>query len=76
MSALFHRETGLTMNQYIRREKLALVKNMLKYSEYSYLEIAHYLGFSSQNHLGSIFHQETGMTLREYRERYQRLNPE
>ncbi len=72
LSTLFHRETGLTISQYIRREKIRLVKNMLTYSEYSYLEIAHYLGFSSQSHLGEQFRRETGMTLGEYRRKYQR----
>ncbi|MBO6163572.1 MAG: helix-turn-helix transcriptional regulator [Lachnospiraceae bacterium] len=72
LSTLFHRETGMTISQYIRQEKIRLVKNMLTYSEYSYLEIAHYLGFSSQSHLGDIFRKETGMTLKEYRQMYQR----
>ena len=72
LSTLFHRETGLTISQYIRREKIRLVKNMLTYSDYSYLEIAHYLGFSSQSHLGEQFRRETGMTLKEYRQKYHR----
>ena len=72
LSTLFHRETGLTISQYIRREKIRLVKNMLTYSAYSYLEIAHYLGFSSQSHLGDQFRRETGMTLKEYRQKYHR----
>lgn len=72
LSTLFHQETGLTISRYIRREKIRLVKNMLTYSEYSFLEIAHYLGFSSQSHLGEQFRKETGMTLKEYRQKYQR----
>ena len=72
LSTLFHRETGLTVSQYIRREKIRLVKNMLTYSDYPCLEIAHYLGFSSQSHLGDLFRRETGMTLGEYRRLYQR----
>ena len=72
LSTLFHRETGLTISQYIRREKIRLVRNMLTYSDYTYLEIAHYLGFSSQSHRGDLFRRETGMTLGEYRRKYQR----
>ena len=57
---------------YIFQEKLKLVKNMLIYSRYSYNEIASYLGFSSQSHLGMRFKKSTGMTLHQYRETYGR----
>lgn len=43
----------------------------LKNSEYSFLEIANYLGFTSQSHMGKHFKQETGMTLKQYRTKYQ-----
>lgn len=72
LSTLFHQETGVTISQYIRKEKINLVKNMLKYSDYSFLEIANYLSFSSQSHLGEQFRRETGMTLGEYRKTFKR----
>ena len=43
---------------------------MLAYSDYSYSDIANYLGFASQSHLGR--QKNEGMTLREYRLRYGR----
>lgn len=45
-------------------------KYLLAYSPYSYIEIATYLGFSSQSHLGKVFKKYTGMTLRQYRGKY------
>ena len=70
LSNLFKKEEGITITEYILKEKIKLVKNMLIYSHYSYSTIAAYLGFSSQSHLGKQFKQITGMTLHNYRETY------
>lgn len=72
LSDLFRRAEGITISEYIMREKIKLAKNMLIYSRYSYNEIASYLGFSSQSHLGARFKKHTGMTLHQYREKYGR----
>lgn len=70
LSALFRRCEGITISEYIRKQKLNLVQNLLIYSDFSYSEIASYLGFASQSHMGKQFKSMTGMTLREYRERF------
>ncbi|MBR2256842.1 MAG: helix-turn-helix transcriptional regulator [Blautia sp.] len=67
LSALFRRQEGITLKQYILQEKVTLAKNMLAYSDYSYIEIANFLCFSSQSHLGEQFRRITGMTMRQYR---------
>ena len=72
LSALFSRQEGITLKQYILQEKIKLVKNLLAYSDYSYIEIANYLCFSSQSHLGEQFRRVTGMTMRQYRNTYAR----
>ena len=72
LSELFRKTEGITISNYIFQEKLKLIKNMLIYSRYSYNEIASYLGFSSQSHLGMRFKKSTGMTLHQYRETYSR----
>ena len=72
LNSLFKQEEGITVHQYILREKVNLVKNMLTYSTYSYIDIANYLGFSSQSHLGQVFKKYTGQTLNEYRKEHQK----
>lgn len=68
ISKLFSECEHMTMKDFITYEKIRLVKNMLKYSPYSYSRIAAYLGFSSQSHLGKEFKKVTGMTLKSYRD--------
>ena len=68
----FKKQTGLTIGTYIRQQKINAVCNMLKYSDYTYSEIATYFGYSSQSHLGQQFRKETGLTLRSYRLKYRR----
>ena len=70
LSNLFKKYEGQTIMQYILQEKIKLAQNFLMYSPYSYSEIATYLGFSSQSHLGAQFKKITRMTLREYRNTY------
>ena len=64
---IFLASEGITISRFILNEKISLTKNLLTYSSYTYSEIAAYLGFSSQSHLGKSFKTETGMTLRQYR---------
>lgn len=70
LSELFHRIEGMTIQQYIRKEKIRLAENMLRYSDYEVKEIASYLSFCSQSYFGNIFHQQTGMTPAKYRKKY------
>lgn len=70
LAGLFKKYEGCTIHHFILSEKMNLVKNLLKYSDYTYSEIASYLGFSSQSHLGTQFKKITGYTLREYRIKY------
>ena len=59
-----------TIQQYIRKEKIRLAENMLRYSDYEVKEIANYLSFCSQSYFGNIFRQQTGMTPARYRKKY------
>ena len=70
LSELFRQCENVTLTDFILQEKVKLTRNLLAYSPYSYIEIATYLGFSSQSHLGKVFKKYTGMTLRQYREKY------
>ena len=72
LSTLFKRCEKKTLKTYITEEKVKLIKNLLTFSTYSYIEIANYLGFASQSHMGMEFKRVTGMTPGEYRSRYVR----
>ena len=72
LSKLFHQIEGVTINAYIMRQKVQLAKNMLIYSDISVGEIATYLGFCSQSHMGKIFKEIEQMTPAQYRKRYKK----
>ena len=69
-SALFAKETGCSVSQYIRQEKLQAAANMLRFSDYSYADIAEYFGFSSQSHFIQCFQKCYACTPAAFRKRY------
>lgn len=68
LTGLFHKYEGITLQHYIRKEKVHQAKELLLYSSYSCSEIAAILCFSTQSHFSSIFKREVGMTPAKYRE--------
>lgn len=70
LSELFHEYEGLTLKTYIQQKKVELAKNLLIYSQYTYSEIAAYLGYSSQSYFGKNFKQITGYTPGQYRKEF------
>ncbi len=63
----FKRETGLTINQYVRYRRMDEAKRLLRYTRYSLSEISDLLGFSSQPYFATTFKRETGITPKQYR---------
>lgn len=72
LSSLFGKETGSSISDFIRAEKVKAAANMLKFSEYSYSDIAEYFGFASQSHFIQCFKKQTGLSPKEYRTKYAR----
>ncbi|MGE5494216.1 MAG: helix-turn-helix domain-containing protein [Burkholderiales bacterium] len=66
-SVLFKKEVGMPVSDYIRNKRIEAAENMLKYSNFSLLEIGSYLAFNSQSHFVSVFKHVTGMTPGAYR---------
>ena len=62
LSNLFSSVEGITLEQYIIRQKIEKVKELLFYDELSLSEIAHKLGYSSVAHLSAQFKKITGLT--------------
>lgn len=73
LSDLFHKIEGVTIQQFIRREKVRLAENMLRYSKYDVKEIANYLSFCSQSYFGSVFKEQIGISPARYRKKYGQL---
>jgi len=62
LSTLFSSVEGITLEQYIIRQKIEKAKELLLYDEFNLSEIASKLGYSSVGHLSSQFKKITGFT--------------
>lgn len=62
LSTLFSSLEGITIEQYIIRQKIERVKELLTYDELSLGQIADELHYSSVGHLSNQFKKITGMT--------------
>lgn len=74
ISRLFRKEVGVTICTYIAVKRVETAQNMLKYSDYSPVDIGNYLAFTSHSHFISVFRKYTGMTPNEFRKKYYRDN--
>jgi AraC family transcriptional regulator len=62
LSTLFSAHEGTTIEQYIIRQKIERVKELLMYDEQSLSQIADELQYSSVGHLSNQFKKVTGLT--------------
>jgi YesN/AraC family two-component response regulator len=62
LSNLFSGVEGITLEQYIIKQKIERVKELLFYDELNLSEIADKLGYSSVAHLSAQFKKITGFT--------------
>lgn len=62
LSNLFSSVEGITVEQYIIRQKIEKAKELLFYAELNLSEISYKLGYSSVQHLSSQFKRVTGQT--------------
>lgn len=62
LSNLFSTAEGITLEQYIIRQKIEKVKELLSYDELTLSQIADRLGYSSVSHLSAQFKKVTGVT--------------
>lgn len=64
----FKKETGITIGDYSRQQKVREAKSLLQFTDKKIYDIAFLLGYSSQNQFISVFRRSTGMTPRAYRQ--------
>ncbi len=67
ISNLFSAIEGITIEQYIIRQKIEKVKELLFYDELTLSEIAYRLGYSSAAYLTNQFKKISGMTPGQFR---------
>lgn len=70
LSALFKKEVGVTVTEYILKRRIDTAKNMLLYSEFSVTEISEILAFSSQSYFIKNFRAVTNCTPAKFRENF------
>ncbi|MCR5121768.1 MAG: helix-turn-helix domain-containing protein [Ruminococcus sp.] len=74
LSKLFKSEVGVNISEFIMSRRIRAAENMLKYSEYSPLDIGNFLNFSSHSHFIACFRKATGCTPKQYREHFFRVS--
>ncbi len=62
LSQLFPALEGITIEQYIIRQKIEKIKELIVYNQFNFSEIAYRLGYSSPAHMSNQFKKITGMT--------------
>lgn len=67
LSNLFTKSEGVTIAQFIIKNKIERVKELIQYNELSFSEIAFELHYSSIAHLSNQFKKITGYTLTFYK---------
>lgn len=65
--AAFRRVLGMTIAQYLRRQRLSLAMRLLAETDHGISEIAHRAGYSSLTRLYDAFKTHLGRTPRDYR---------
>ena len=69
-SAIFKEELGITISEFILRERMLEAKRMLRDSDLTVAAIADKLAFCSQSYFTKNFTQTEGMTPLEYRKQF------
>ncbi|AST90951.1 MULTISPECIES: helix-turn-helix domain-containing protein [Sutcliffiella] len=67
LSALFKKEVGMTITEYIIKLKVEEAKKLLTHSEYEISEIYTWLNFHDQSHFTKVFKKYTGTTPKKFK---------
>lgn len=74
LSRLFKKELNISISDYICEMKIEKAQHLLKYSDYSLIDIANHLAFSSQSHFIQTFKKLVGVTPKKYRDHHYRTS--
>lgn len=68
LSAVFKKQTGLTIGQYLLGIRVERAKQKMKDPQLKFYQISEQVGYADANYFAKIFKKMTGMTLTEYKE--------
>ncbi|MCZ8517348.1 helix-turn-helix domain-containing protein [Paenibacillus filicis] len=68
LSSLFKKEVGLTISEYVQRERIEEAKKLLTLTDYPITDIAAWLNFNDQSYFNKVFKKWEGMTPKAYRQ--------
>lgn len=68
LSTLFKEQTGMTLTQYVTRQRLRYARKLLKTTRLQVQTVAAYCGILDMHYFTKLFRQEVGMTPRQYRD--------
>lgn len=67
LSSLFKKEVGLTISEYVQRERIEEAKRLLTLTDYPIADIAAWLNFNDQSYFNKVFKKWNGMAPMVYR---------
>lgn len=70
LSILFKEEVGISLNEYIQRERVEEAKKLLTLTDYSLSDICAWLNFSDQSYFTKVFKKFTNKTPGKYRKHF------
>ncbi|MGG5784870.1 helix-turn-helix domain-containing protein [Bacillus albus] len=70
LSKLFKKEMGISLSEYIQRERVEEAKKLLTLTTYSLSDICAWLNFNDQSYFTRVFKKITNTTPRQYRQKY------
>ncbi|GIP40670.1 AraC family transcriptional regulator [Paenibacillus sp. J31TS4] len=68
LSSLFKKEVGMTISEYVQRERIEEARRLLTLTDYPITDIAAWLNFSDQSYFNKVFKKWKGMTPKAYRQ--------
>lgn len=74
LSVLFKKEVGITVSEYIQKNKVEEAKKLLAYSKTPISEIYSLLNFNDQSYFTKVFKKVVGVTPKQFREKHHLLD--
>lgn len=72
LSAKFVRENGISITRYVRKLRMEIAANLLRYSDMEIGAVAQHLCYATQSHFGEHFRAEYGVSPQRFRMREKR----